>query len=420
MVPTPYFYTWAAQKDGQPLHMTGGEGACFDTADGSRWLDMGSLSYQANLGHQHPRVVASIQAQAAELCMATPNADFPAKRQLAQKLLDLAPEGFTKVFFTLGGAEAVENALKIAKLATGRQKAISRYRSYHGASMGALSLTGDFRRPPLEPGIPGVVHALDCYCERCPFGQTLEHCKRECASHIGELLKLEGPGSVAAVFLEPIVGANGALIPPDDYLPMIRKACDDDGALLVLDEVLTGFGRTGKWFAFEHYDVVPDIITLGKGLTGGMAPLGAVLVHERVARHFDQNFLYAGLTHYAHPLGCAAAVASIKVYEDDQLIERSAKLGEMLLDGLKEIKARHADEISFVRGKGLFAAMEIEIDSADPFWGRLQHELEERCVFVHLRARNKTLLLAPPLVISDEYLNEGIQRVGQAIAAALG
>lgn len=420
MAQTPYFYTWTAQKGVKPMEVVGGQGAFFDTDDGSRWLDMGSLSYQANLGHQHPDVIAAVQAQAAELCMTLPNADFPAKRQLAEKLLELAPDGYSKVFFTLGGAEAVENAFKIAKLVTGRQKAISRYRSYHGATMGALTLTGDYRRPPLEPGIPGVIHAMPAYPERCFADCVLGECTGACSSHISQILDYEGPGSVAAVIVEPIVGANGALIPPDGYLPALREACDKHGTLLIFDEVLTGFGRTGKWFAFEHFDAVPDMITLAKGLTAGMAPLGAVLVHERVAKHFDENFLYAGLTNYAHPLGCAAAVASLKVYEKENLIEASAKLGEILLEGVKDIRSDHRKLVPFVRGKGLFAAIEIEIDSDDSFWKRLQSELDAQYVFVHLKPRIKTLLIAPPLVITEEQLKTGIQRIAAAIKAALG
>jgi len=211
----PFFFTWTAQKAARPIEMTGGEGAWFTTADGGRWLDLGSLSYQVNAGHGHPRIIAAIKRQADQLCVASPSAVFPAKIELAQKLLALAGPGYSKVFFTLGGSESNENAIKIARLVTGRQKLMSRYRSYHGASMGALTLTGDWRRPAVEPGIPGVVHVQDCYCDRCPFGQRVETCKRECALNIGEIMRLEG-GGFAALFLEPVAGSNGVLVPPAD------------------------------------------------------------------------------------------------------------------------------------------------------------------------------------------------------------
>src|SRR5689334_24695339 len=210
----PFFFTWTAQQHAKPFELAGGEGAWFTTKDGSRWLDLGALAYQVNVGHGNKRIVEAIKRQADELCLSSANAIFPAKVELAQKLLAMAGPGFTKVFFTLGGAEANENALKIARLVTKRLKNIARYRSYHGASMGALSLTGDWRRPPLEPGIPGVIHVQDCYCDRCPFGQRVETCKRECATNIGDVMRGEGPGSVAAVFLEPVPGANGVLVPP--------------------------------------------------------------------------------------------------------------------------------------------------------------------------------------------------------------
>src|SRR5678815_5689164 len=315
----PFFFTWTAQSAARPVELTGGDGAWFTTADGARWLDLGSLSYQVNAGHGRKRIVEAIKRQADQLCLSTAHAVFPAKVELAKKLLAMAGPGFSKVFFTLGGAEANENALKIARLVTGRVKNIARYRSYHGASMGALSLTGDWRRPPLEPGLPGVIHVDDCYCDRCPFDQKLETCKRECATNIGAVMQREGQGSVAAVFLEPVPGANGVLVPPPEYWPLVRKACTEHGALLVADEVLTGFGRTGTPFGFQHWNVVPDMITVAKGLASGYATIGAVIVHERLAKHFDDRVLACGLTYYAHPIACAAALETLNVYRDEHL-----------------------------------------------------------------------------------------------------
>jgi taurine---2-oxoglutarate transaminase len=413
----PFFFTWSAQRGARGVEVRGGDGAWYTTADGGRWLDLGSLSYQANLGHGERRVIEAIRRQADELCLAMPSAVFPAKVALAEKLLALAPDGFTRVFFTLGGAEANENALKIARMVTGRHKLVSRYRSYHGASMGALSLTGDFRRAPLEPGLPGVVHALDCYCDRCPFGKTVDSCARECARHIGEVLELEGKGSVAAVFLEAVPGANGVLVPPPEYWPEVRAACDRHGALLVADEVLTGFGRTGRCFAFEHFDVVPDMITVAKGLTAGYGTLGAVLVHERVARHFDDQVLLAGLTGYAHPLGCAAALAALEVYAQDDLFARAAELEPVLRDALAAVRARAGAAVTAQRGLGLLAA--LEIDAPPAAWAALSRGLASRRLSLHVEAQRGTAIFAPPLCIGADELEAGVAGFGDALALAL-
>ncbi|MCA9602122.1 MAG: aminotransferase class III-fold pyridoxal phosphate-dependent enzyme, partial [Myxococcales bacterium] len=263
----PFFFTWTAQQNAKPLDIRGGEGAWFDTADGARWLDMGSLVFQASLGHGNRRMVHAIKAQAERLALSYPSAVYPEKVALAEKLLAHAPPGFSKVFFTLGGSDATENAIKIARLASGRHKLISRYRSYHGATMGAVSLGGDYRRPPVEPGLAGVVHVDDfAFMARGEKGAKPQ-------SQIPSILELEGPSTVAAVFLESVVGANGALIPPPGYLEEVRAACDAHGVLLVMDEVLAGFGRTGKWFAFQHYGIQPDLVTCAKGLTSSYLPL---------------------------------------------------------------------------------------------------------------------------------------------------
>ncbi len=413
----PFFFTWTAQSAVKPIELTGGDGAWFTTADGSRWLDLGALAYQVNAGHGRKRIVEAIKRQADQLCLSTANAVFPAKVELARRLLAMAGPGFTKVFFTLGGAEANENALKIARAVTGRLKLVSRYRSYHGASMGALSLTGDWRRTVNEPGIPGVVHVQDCYCDRCPFGQRVETCARECATNIGATMKLEGARSVAAVFLEPVPGANGVLVPPPEYWPIVRAACDAEGALLVADEVLTGFGRTGKPFGYQHWDVTPDIITCAKGLTSGYQPLGAVIVHERVARHFDENMLACGLTLYAHPTACAAAVETLQLYEDEQLYANSARLGPVLRRELEAVAARLAAR-TFVRALGLLGALELEAPADG--WARLGHELAARKLSLHNDGKRGTCIFAPPLCITEPELVRGVRSFGDAAVAAFG
>ncbi|MDB4953122.1 MAG: aminotransferase class-III [Myxococcales bacterium] len=413
----PFFFTWTAQQGAKPFALTGGQGAWFTTADGSRWLDLGSLSYQVNVGHGNKRIVEAIKRQADELCISAPNAVFPAKVELAERLLAMAGQGFSKVFFTLGGAEANENALKIARLYTGRLKNVARYRSYHGASMGALSLTGDWRRAALEPGIPGVVHVQDCYCDRCPFGQRVETCKRECATNIDATMRLEGPKSVAAVFLEPVPGANGVLVPPPEYWPIVRKACDEEGALLVADEVLTGFGRIGKPFGYQHWDVVPDMITVAKGMASGYATIGAVIVHERIAQHFEDHVLACGLTYYAHPTACAAAVETLKVYEDEQLYANSARLGPVLVRELEAV-AKRIGVKSFVRGLGLLAALEAEATEAA--WGRLGKELAAKKLSLHVDGKRGTAIFAPPLCIGEQELVAGVRSFGDAAVAAFG
>ncbi|HEX4418002.1 MAG TPA: aminotransferase class III-fold pyridoxal phosphate-dependent enzyme [Kofleriaceae bacterium] len=413
----PFFFTWTAQSAAKPIEITGGDRAHFTTSDGARWLDLGALSYQVNAGHGRTRIVEAIKRQADQLCLSTPNAVFPAKRELAERLLAMAGPGFTKVFFTLGGAEANENALKIARHVTGRMKLISRYRSYHGASMGALSLTGDWRRSAMEPGIPGVIHVQDCYCDRCPFGQRVETCRRECATNIGATMALEGARSVAAVILEPVPGANGVLVPPAEYWPIVRQACDAEGALLIADEVLTGFGRLGTPFGHQHWGVTPDLITCAKGLTSGYQPLGAVIVHDRVARHFDDNILACGLTYYAHPTACAAAVETMKLYEDEQLYQNAARLGPILHRELTAIAARVAPR-SFVRSLGLLGAIELEAPPAA--WAALGAELAARKLSLHNDGKRGTCVFAPPLCITEDELVRGLRSFGDAAVTAFG
>jgi taurine--2-oxoglutarate transaminase len=413
----PFFFTWTAQNTAKAFELTGGEGAWFTTADGGRWLDLGALSYQVNAGHGRQRIVDAIKRQADQLCLSAPNAVFPAKTELAKRLLAMAGPGFSKVFFTLSGAEANENAIKIARQVTGRLKMISRYRSYHGASMGALALTGDWRRAPLEPLIPGVVHVHDCECERCASGNRGPVCDRGYAREFERTMKLEGERTTAAVFIEPVPGANGVWVPPPDYWPTVRAACDADGALLVADEVLTGFGRIGKPFGFQHWNVVPDMITIAKGLASGYATIGAVIVHERVAKHFDTNVLACGLTYYAHPTACAAALETMKLYDDEKLFENSARLGPVLLRELDEVAAKIAVPAR-VRGLGLLAALAPQA-SADQ-WAKLNAELATRKLSLHVDGKRGTAIFAPPLCITEEELVRGIRSFGEAAVSAFG
>ncbi len=406
MTDHPFFFTWQAQKDATPVEMTGGEGAFFHTPDGPV-LDLGGLSYQMNLGHGRKRVTDAIKAQADRLCVCLPSGTFPEKTALAEALLAKAPEGFSRVFFCLGGSDANEHALKIARLATGRYKTLSRYRSYHGSSMGAVSMTGDWRRNAVEPGMVGAVHVMDLDGQAgdLPNGTA-----------IPRMLELEG--NVAAVFLEPIVGANGVLIPPDGYFQAVRKACDAHGTLLVCDEVLVGFGRTGKFFAFEHFDVEPDIITCGKALTGGYGVLGAVLVHDRVAQKFEEQTLATGLTHYAHPLGVAAALETLRVMDDEGLVEAAASLEAPLAEMIQSLIEKH-DKVLRYRIKGLLAGIDLDLTEAQ--LGQLRAALRARHVHVHvkgerqLRGPGGAIVLSPPLSITVDELRDGMARIDSAL-----
>jgi taurine--2-oxoglutarate transaminase len=303
----------------------------------------------------------------------------------------------------------------MARLYTGRSKAVSRYRSYHGATMGAVTLGGDWRRAPVEPGIPGVTHVDDFHCPQCPHEVRSPECDHEPLTRIPRTLELEG--NVGAVFVESVVGANGVLIPPPGYMQRLRQACDRHAALLVCDEVLAGFGRTGRWFGFEHFGAAPDLITLGKALTGGYGTLGAVVVHDRIARHFEDHTLVAGLTHYAHPLGVAAGLEATRVYQEEGLIEHAARLEPVLRDGLEGIQSRSGGAVRQNRVIGLLSASELSLDAEGV--RRLARALRDRHVHVHLYPRDRTLILSPPLCITEQELGEGLARVEASIQEAI-
>lgn len=411
----PFFFTWTAQRRATPIEIVGGEGAWFETRDGGHWLDFGSLSYQASLGHGCRRIAEAIKRQCDELLLTTPSSVYPAKTELARALLAKAPPGFGKVFFTLGGAEAVENALKIARLYTGRFKTISRYRSYHGATLGALALSGDYRRPVLEPATVGAIHVLDCYESRCPGGARVVEGGGS-AEALARTMELEGRGTVAAVFLEPVPGQNGCLVPPSGYWDAVRAACDAHGALLVADCVLNGFGRLGTYYGFESLgDASPDLITLSKAITGGYAPLGAVLVHDRIARHFDDRVLYAGLTFYGHPLGVAAGLEAVRTIDDEQLVERAARLGERFASAIFAVQDAYPAVVPRARAKGLLGAFELDVEEAH-FEAFVERLAAER-LYVHVNRAFKTLVLAPPLVVTESDLDEGFRRLARALDA---
>ncbi len=386
------------------MEILGGEGARFQTGDGQWWWDLGSTTWNANLGHGHPAMKKAL-ADAAGL-IAGPTAVFPDKVRAGELLAEIAPQGLSKSFLCLSGAEANENAIKMARLVTGRQKVVARTRSYHGATLAMLSLSGDPRREPFEPGLPGVLRFTDPYCYRCFKGLTPDVCERECATDLESTVLENDPSTVAAVIVEGVTGANGVFPAPRGYFTRLREICDRYGIILIADEVLSGFGRTGKWFAVDHEPVIPDMITCAKGLTGGYAPGGAVLVHERVAHHFDDHTLLCGLTSYGHPLTCTAIRAAIETYRDENLLEKATSLGVHLGERLHKLK-----NVANVRGIGLLWAVELHQDATPVY-----QALKKRRVYTHKRDNN--IYLAPPLVISREQLDEVVGLLEESLEEA--
>ena len=415
------FYTWSAQASAVPLEIVDGAGARFVTGDGARWWDLGSMTWNAGLGHGHPRMRKALAEAAGRGLLVTPNAAFPAKVRAAELLAAVTPPGLEKTFFCLSGAEANENAVKIARLVTGRRKVVARTRSYHGATLAMLSLSGDPRREPFEPGLPGVVRMGDPYCFRCPFGKEPSSCAHECAEDLETALLREGPETVAAVILEGVVGANGVFTPPPGYWKKIRAICDRHGVLLIADEVLSGFGRTGRWFAVDHDGVTPDLMTMAKAITGGYAPGGAVIVTERIARHFDERVLVCGLTSYAHPLVCEAIAAAIECYRDERLVERAAAAGERLGAAFADFR-RPRPYLGEVRGLGLLWAFELCVPGTrEPLPSVTMAKVAAtlRRHHLHMHKRDNLVYFAPPLVITDAELDDAVAAVGAAFDEAV-
>ena len=419
------FFSWSVQGQVNPIPVGKAKGIYFWDTDGKRYIDFSSQLMNTNIGHQHPKVVKAIQDQAAELCFVHPGNTTEVRALLGKKLAEVTPGNLKKTFLTLGGAEANENAIKMARFYTGRHKILARYRSYHGATHGSIALTGDYRRLAVEPVMPGGVHFLDPFCYRCPFGQQKESCKRECIAHLEEVIKYEGTDKIAAIIMEGVVGSNGLIVPPDDYWPRVRELCDKYGILLISDEVMSGWGRTGKWFAVDNWSVIPDIITTAKGITSGYVPLGAVIVSDKIAQFFEDKYLYAGLTYNGHALSCAAALATIKVYEDDHLIENAVVVGKYLGDRLESIKSRHIS-VGDVRYIGLFSAIELVVNrvSKESFAQSVMAEigkvLRQNGLFTFIMANNmgSIIFVVPPLCITKEQMDEGLAIVEKALETA--
>jgi taurine--2-oxoglutarate transaminase len=416
-------FDWSAQSKVAPMAVDRAEGVYFYTVDGARYLDFNSQLMGVNIGHADKRVIDAIAKQGAQLPYITPFAAYETRALLGQKLAGLWPGEMEKTFFTLGGAEANENAIRLAKAYTGRQKVMVRYRSYHGATYLTANLTGDPRRWANEaPPVAGVVRVFDPY----HGADRPQESADEALDRLEEQIMLEGPDTIAAFLIETVTGTNGVLIPPDGYLAGVRELCTRHGIVLIADEVMCGFGRTGEWFAVNHWNVVPDLMTTAKGLTSSYLPLGAVAISPPIAAHFDDTVFSGGLTYNSHPMSCAAALAAIQVLEDDDLIGNAKRLDPVMRRHHEELAHRHPS-VGLHRNIGLFGILELvtDRDSMAPLSPynvnnetmiEINRALLERGLFTMVRWN--TIMTNPPLCITEEQLHEGFEAIDQALAVA--
>ncbi len=425
-------WTWAAQAHVHPIPVKTSKGVYFWDTNGKKYLDFNSMVMCSNIGHGNEKVIKAICDQAQELTFAGPRMATRPRAELGKVLSEVTPGNLNKFLYTLGGADANENAIKIARAYTGKTKILTRYRSYHGATLGAMALTGDPRRWAWEPlTTSGVVHFLDPYRYRSTFHRhnisiSDAHFCSDYLNHVEEIIQYEGPDSIAAILIESITGTNGIIIPPDGYLQGIRKLCDRYDILMIADEVMSGFGRTGKWFAVNHWDVIPDIITMAKGLTSGYAPLGAVGIKNEIADSFNEKVFYGGMTYNGHPLCLSAAIANIQVLQEENLIVKSAERGIELSDALAKLQEKHRS-VGEVRSIGLFSAIELVKDrfSRHPLAEFNQTSEAMQHVLKHLMDRGvflyshwNLLLIIPPLIISSDELHHGLSIVDEALDIA--
>jgi 4-aminobutyrate aminotransferase-like enzyme len=415
-------FTWAASDQVSPLPVARAEGVYFWTPDGKRYLDFNSQLMSVGIGHSHPKVIAAMKQQLDGLIYTYPQTATEPRARLGKKLAEIVPGDINTFFFTLGGAEANENALRAAKLYTGRQKILARYRSYHGATNATMQLTGDPRRWANEPGLPGVVHVFDPWPYDFSFGKTEEEITENNLRYLAETIMVEGPETIAAMIVEPVTGTNGILPPPKGYLAGLKKLLERHGILLICDEVMAGFGRTGKLFAFEHGGIVPDIVTMAKGLTSSYIPLGAMGVSDKIADHFHKNVFWGGLTYNSHPLALATAEAVIDVLIGEGMIENAARLEKVMKSEMDRLKKKHRS-VKTGRAIGLFGMMDLQRDSRGtplaPFNGthpamqKLGAFFKDEGLFTFIRWGS--FMCNPPLCITEEQLREGFAIVDRGL-----
>jgi taurine--2-oxoglutarate transaminase len=425
------FHSWSAQALIDPLPIASASGSYFTDYDGKRFLDFSSQLVNVNIGYQHPKLVAAIQEQAARLCTIQPSFANDARSEAARLIAELAPGDLNRVFFTNGGAEATENALRMARIHTGRFKVLAAHRSYHGATAGAIAMTGEPRRWASEPGMPGVVRYFGPYLYRSAFYATTPEEESERAlAHLRDLITFEGPKTVAAIILETVVGTNGILVPPPGYLAGVRALCDEFGIVMIADEVMAGFGRCGEWFAVDHWDVTPDLITFAKGVNSGYVPLGGVIINDAINETFQQRVYPGGLTYSGHPLGCAAAVASINIFREEGIVEHARALGSDVFGPALAKLAENHPSVGEVRGLGAFWAVELVRDRATreplvPFnatgpdaapMGEFAAACKQRGLWPMI-AGNRTHVV-PPCTVSADEVAEGIAVLDEALDVA--
>jgi taurine---2-oxoglutarate transaminase len=413
-------YEWSAQSRVDPIPVAGAKGCWFWTPEGKRYLDFNSQLMCVNIGHGHERVIRAIQEQAEQLAYVNPFMASEPRARLGEKLASIAPGDIDVFFFTNGGAEANENAIKLARQYTGRHKVLARYRSYHGATAGAITLTGDPRRWATEPGMAGVVHVMDPWHGIQRGWQEVN----SALADLEEVIQLEGPQTIAAFILEPVTGTNGVLVPPDGYLQGVREICTKHGILLIADEVMSGFGRTGEWFAVNHWNVVPDLMTMAKGLTSAYVPLGAVGMRRAIADRFSDKVFYGGLTYNSHPLGCAAALATLSVYEDEDLIANARRLGQVMRELLTQLESKHTI-VGDTRSIGLFGIVELVTNRKTkeplaPFNGTSEPMQQLARFFrdagLYTFVRWNTFFTNPPLSITEDELRQGFRIIDRALS----
>jgi taurine--2-oxoglutarate transaminase len=412
-------FEWSAQSAVEPIPVARAKGIYFWTPEGKRFIDFNSQLMCVNIGHGDERVIRAIKEQASTLAYANPFMATDVRARLGAKLAEITPGDIDAFFFTNGGAEANENAIRIARMFTGRHKIAARYRSYHGGTAGSLTVTGDPRRWAAEPGIPGVFRIPDFYHGVQQGWDTTE----EVLARTEEILQLEGPQTIAAIIVEPVVGTNGILVPPDGYMQGLRALCDKHGILLIADEVMAGFGRTGEWFSVNHWKVVPDLLTMAKGLTSAYVQLGAVGMRRHIADHFEKNVFYGGLTYNSHPLACAAALATIAVYEEDRLFENARSMGAVMRELLEDLQRRHPS-VGATRNIALFGIVELvrnpetrepmaPFNGTSPEMQALNKFFRQEGLYTFVRWN--TFFTNPPLCITEAEMREAFAIIDKGL-----
>lgn len=423
-------FSWSKQKGIAPLAIERAEGVYLYDMDGKRYLDFSSGLMNVNIGHGNQRVTRAVMDQMQQVSYVTPSCVTEVRGEVGKKLADICPGTLNKTFFTVCGATAIENAIKLARLYTGKHKIIARYRAFHGASYGAMTAGGDPRKLPSDSQqAPNIIHVEDPYCYRCPWGQNVNTCKRECVDHIERVIQFEGPGNIAAILMEGESGSSGCIKYPPDYLRKLRELCDKYNILLIADEVMSGFGRTGEWFGVNYHGVVPDMIATAKGITAGYLPLGALIVTDKIASHFDEKALMIGLTYSAHPVSLAAANEVLKIYEDEELLENAKEMGKYLETKMETLIAKHPS-IGDFRTTGLLGCIELvkNRNSKEPM-APFNAGPEEMAVMNKVAARIKELgmytfvrwnyiFTCPPLTVTREQIDEGLAIISDAISIA--